>query len=70
MSYGESNAYGRGCDGFPSIVGVLQDPLDDKNVMLEIRAGTGGSEAGLFAGDLLDVYTRFAVSGQGTQRQP
>jgi peptide chain release factor 1 len=49
---------------------VLQDPLDDKNVMLEIRAGTGGSEAGLFAGDLLDVYTRFAVSGQGTQRQP
>lgn len=42
-------------------VGGLQDPLDDKNVMLEIRAGTGGSEAGLFAGDLLDVYMRFAV---------
>lgn len=37
------------------------DPLDDRNVMLEIRAGTGGSEAGLFAGDLVDVYTRYGV---------
>lgn len=37
------------------------DPLDDRNVMLEIRAGTGGSEAGLFAGDLLDIYQRYAV---------
>jgi peptide chain release factor 1 len=35
------------------------DPLDDRNVMLEIRAGTGGSEAGLFAGDLIDVYQRY-----------
>jgi peptide chain release factor 1 len=35
------------------------DPLDDRNVMLEIRAGTGGSEAGIFAGDLVDVYSRY-----------
>ena len=36
--------------------------MDDRNVMLEIRAGTGGSEAGLFAGDLVDVYQRYGVS--------
>ncbi len=36
------------------------DPNDRKNVMLEIRAGTGGDEAGLFAGDLFRMYTRFA----------
>ncbi|MEW5851149.1 MAG: peptide chain release factor 1 [Myxococcota bacterium] len=37
-----------------------KDPNDDKNVVLEIRAGTGGDEAALFAGDLLRMYTRFA----------
>ncbi|NOX18236.1 MAG: peptide chain release factor 1 [Chlorobi bacterium] len=37
-----------------------KDPNDDKNVIVEIRAGTGGDEAGLFAGDLLRMYTRFA----------
>lgn len=37
-----------------------KDPLDDKNVLLEIRAGTGGEEAGLFAGDLFGMYTRYA----------
>lgn len=37
-----------------------KDPNDDKNVILEIRAGTGGEEAGLFAGDLFRMYTRFA----------
>ena len=35
------------------------DPNDDRNVMLEIRAGTGGSEANIFAGDLLDVYRKY-----------
>jgi len=40
------------------------DPNDDRNVMLEIRAGTGGSEANIFAGDLLDVYRKF-MSNQG-----
>lgn len=37
-----------------------KDPNDDKNTILEIRAGTGGEEAGLFAADLFRMYTRFA----------
>ena len=37
-----------------------QDPNDDKNIMLEIRAGTGGDEAGIWAGDLVRLYTRYA----------
>jgi peptide chain release factor 1 len=37
-----------------------RDPNDDKNLFLEIRAGTGGDESALFAGDLLRMYTRFA----------
>lgn len=36
------------------------DPNDDKNVIMEIRAGTGGEEAALFAGDLFRLYSRFA----------
>ncbi len=36
------------------------DPLDDRDAILEIRAGTGGDEAALFAGELLRMYTRFA----------
>jgi peptide chain release factor 1 len=39
---------------------IPKDPDEDKDVILEIRAGTGGEEAGLFAGDLLRMYTRFA----------
>ncbi len=39
-----------------------RDPLDDKNVIMEIRAGTGGEEAGLFAGELYRMYTRYAES--------
>jgi peptide chain release factor 1 len=37
-----------------------KDPNDEKNVIVEIRAGTGGEEAGLFAGDLYKMYTRYA----------
>jgi peptide chain release factor 1 len=37
-----------------------KDPNDEKNVIIEIRAGTGGEEAGLFAGDLFRMYTRYA----------
>jgi len=37
-----------------------KDPLDDKNIIMEIRAGTGGEEAALFAGDLLRMYLRYA----------
>ncbi len=39
---------------------IPKDPQDDQDVILEIRAGTGGEEAGLFAGDLLRMYTRYA----------
>ena len=39
-----------------------KDPNDEKNVLLEIRAGTGGEEAALFAGDLFRMYTRYAES--------
>ena len=37
-----------------------KDPNDERNVVLEIRAGTGGDEAGLFAGDLYRMYARYA----------
>jgi peptide chain release factor 1 len=37
-----------------------KDPNDEKNVLLEIRAGTGGDEAALFAGELFRMYTRYA----------
>jgi peptide chain release factor 1 len=39
---------------------VPRDPNDEKNVMLEVRAGTGGDEAALFAAELLRMYTRYA----------
>jgi peptide chain release factor 1 len=39
-----------------------KDPNDDKNIMLEIRAGTGGDEAGIWAGDLVRLYSRYAES--------
>ncbi|MDX2215921.1 MAG: peptide chain release factor 1 [Oculatellaceae cyanobacterium bins.114] len=41
-----------------------RDPNDDKNIMLEIRAGAGGDEASIWAGDLLRMYSRYA-EGQG-----
>ncbi len=40
------------------------DPNDDKNIMLEIRAGTGGDEASIWAGDLLRMYSKYS-EGQG-----
>jgi peptide chain release factor 1 len=36
------------------------DPMDDRNIFLEIRAGTGGDEAAIFAGDLFRMYSRYA----------
>ena len=39
-----------------------RDPNDEKNILLEIRAGTGGDEAGIFAGDLFRMYSRYAES--------
>jgi peptide chain release factor 1 len=45
-----------------SLQGLLlpKDPADERNTILEIRAGAGGEEAGLFAGELLRMYTRYA----------
>ena len=37
-----------------------KDPADDRNIFLEVRAGTGGDESGLFAGDLFRMYSRYA----------
>jgi peptide chain release factor 1 len=41
---------------------IPRDPNDEKNVILEIRAGTGGEEAALFAGELFRMYSRYAES--------
>jgi peptide chain release factor 1 len=40
---------------------IPKDPQDNKNAIIEIRAGTGGDEASLFAGDLLDMYIRYCA---------
>ena len=39
---------------------IPRDPLDDRDAVVEVRAGTGGDEAALFAGDLFRMYTRFS----------
>ncbi len=39
---------------------IPKDPLDEKNILLEIRAGTGGDEASLFVADLMRMYIRYA----------
>ena len=47
---------------------IPADPEDDKNVIMEIRGGTGGDEAAIFAGDLYKMYTRFCeVKGWTTE---
>jgi len=54
---------------FKSKLNVLlmpKDPRDKKNVLLEIRAGTGGEEAGIFAGDLFRMYSRYVESKKWT----
>jgi peptide chain release factor 1 len=47
---------------------IPTDPDDSRNIIMEIRAGTGGDEAGIFAGDLFRMYQRFCAS-QGWQFQ-
>lgn len=47
-----------------TILLLPKDPNDGRDCMLEIRAGTGGSEANIFAGDLLDVYRKY-IAAQG-----
>ena len=45
---------------------IPKDPRDQKNVIMEIRAGTGGDEAGLFAADLFRMYSRYAENNRWT----
>jgi peptide chain release factor 1 len=47
-----------------------KDPNEDRNIILEIRAGAGGDEAGLFASDLLRMYTRYIESHKGWSLEP
>ena len=54
----EAEALERGLTGLL----LPKDPLDEKNIILEIRAGTGGEEAALFAADLFRMYSRYAES--------
>jgi peptide chain release factor 1 len=58
----ERRGRGRGAAERLQVLLLPKDPLDDKNVIVEIRAGAGGDEAGLFAGELYRMYTRYAES--------
>ena len=49
-----------------TILLLPKDPNDNRNCLLEIRAGTGGSEANLFAGELYEVYRKY-ISSQNWQ---
>ena len=59
---GRSCASGRWARGALQELMLPRDPNDDKDIFIEIRAGAGGDEAGIFAGDLMRMYTRFAES--------
>jgi len=50
----------RDCEDRLKFLLIPKDPLDEKNIIMEIRAGTGGEEAALFAADLYRLYSRFA----------
>lgn len=65
MAYEESKELERSLEEIEQELKVLllpKDPMDEKNIILEIRAGTGGDEAALFAADLFRMYTRYAES--------
>src|SRR5690606_25404803 len=47
-------------DGEVKVALLPKDPADERNVFVEIRAGAGGDEAGLFASDLFGMYQRYA----------
>jgi hypothetical protein len=49
---------------------IPKDPNDERGVILEIRAGTGGYEAGLFAGELMRLYMRTPSAGAGRRTSP
>jgi peptide chain release factor 1 len=56
----EASERARELEGRLELLLLPKDPNDQKNVILEIRAGTGGQEAALFAGDLASMYRRYA----------
>jgi peptide chain release factor 1 len=58
----ETKALQEKLDDELQILLLPRDPNDDRNIYLEIRAGTGGDEAALFSGDLARMYTRYAES--------
>jgi peptide chain release factor 1 len=63
MARGELERLAAECDRLEDALKLLlipRDPNDEKNVILEIRAGTGGDEAGLFAADIFRMYTRYS----------
>ncbi len=65
----EMQAAARRCETLEQELQLLMlpgDPRDDSNIFLEIRAGTGGDEAAIFAGDLFKMYSRYAESRNWT----
>lgn len=65
MARSEMKSIETNLDGLETSMTILllpRDPNDERNCMLEIRAGTGGSEANIFAGDLLDVYRKYMTT--------
>jgi peptide chain release factor 1 len=56
----EAEARGEELEGELQILLLPRDPNDERNIFLEVRAGTGGAEAALFAGDLCRMYLRYA----------
>ncbi|CAI5974867.1 unnamed protein product, partial [Closterium sp. NIES-65] len=57
---GELEAQLEELEGRLKVLLLPTDPLDARNIMLEVRAGTGGDEAGIWAGDLVKMYGRYA----------
>lgn len=47
---------------------IPKDPNDERNCFLEIRAGAGGDEAGIFAGNLFRMYSKFAEKKAGASK--
>ncbi len=63
MAYDELNELNKQLETFEEELKILlipKDPNDMKNVIVEMRAGTGGDEAGIFCGDLFRIYQRYA----------
>lgn len=60
----EAEALGEALEAEIQVLLLPRDPNDDKNIFLEVRAGTGGDEAAIFAGDLFRMYQKYA-EGRG-----